>query len=122
VGESGIDSYLYHEYGWANRGQRLIGQINGRRYRQVGIVAAKLGPKIIAPLIFGGTMEHNLFEQWFSQTLLPSLPEYSMIVMDNTSFQQKKKLNILAHKTHCTLIFLPPYSPELNPIKHFWSW
>jgi len=67
-------------------------------------------------------MEHNLFEQWFSQYLLPALPEHSVIVMDNAFFHRKKKLNILAHKTHCTLIFLPPYSPELNPIEYFLSW
>jgi len=67
-------------------------------------------------------MEHSLFEQWFSQCLLPNLPEHAVIVMDNASFHRKKKLNILARKAHLSLLFLPPYSPELNPIEHFWSW
>ena len=122
VDESGIDSYLYREYGWSPRGQRLIGKISGRRYKRVGIVAAKLGREIIAPLIFDGTMEHSLFEQWFTQCLLPTLPEHTVIVMDNASFHRKKKLNALARKAHRSLLFLPPYSPELNPIEHFWSW
>ena len=122
VDESGIDSYLYREYGWSPRGQRLIGKISGRRYKRVGIVAAKLGREIIAPLTFDGTMEHRLFEQWFTQCLLPALPEHTVIVMDNASFHRKKKLNALARKAHRTLLFLPPYSPELNPIEHFWSW
>jgi len=122
VDESGIDSYLYREYGWAPRGQRLIGEISGRRYKRAGIVAAKLGHEIIAPLVFDGTMEHSLFEQWFSQCLLPALPEHAVIVMDNASFHCKKKLRALARKAHRTLLFLPPYSPELNPIEHFWNW
>jgi len=67
-------------------------------------------------------MEHSLFEQWFSQCLLPALPEHTVIVMDNASFHRKKKLRVLARKAHHTLLFLPPYFPELNPIEHFWSW
>jgi len=67
-------------------------------------------------------MEHRLFEQWFSQCLLPVLPEHTVIVMDNASFHRKKKLHVLARKAHHALFFLPPYSPELNPIEHFWSW
>ncbi len=122
VDESGIDSYLYREYGWSPRGQRLIGEVSGRRYKRVGIVAAKLGSEIIAPLVFDGTMAHCLFERWFSQCLLPALPEHAVIVMDNASFHRKKKLHLLARKAHRTLLFLPPYSPELNPIEHFWSW
>ncbi len=120
--ESGIDSYLYREYGWSPRGRRVIGEVSGHKYRRVGIVAAQLGREIIAPLIFDGTMEHNLFERWFSQCLLPALPENAVIVMDNASFHRKKELNVLARKAHHTLLFLPPYSPELNPIEHFWSW
>jgi len=99
-----------------------MGEISGRKYKRVGIVAAKLGRKIIAPLVFDGTMEHSLFERWFSQCLLPALPEQTVIVMDNASFHRKKKLNILAQKAHRSVVFLPPYSPELNPIEHFWSW
>ena len=42
--------------------------------------------------------------------------------MDNASFHCKEPLYCLAEKYGCYLIFLPPYSPELNPIEHFWSW
>jgi len=122
VYESGIELYLYREYGWSPKGQQLIGDVSGRRYRRVGIVAAKLGHKILAPLVFDGTMDHSLFERWFSLCLLPALPDHSVIVMDNASFHRKKELNVIAQKAHCTLLFLPPYSPELNPIEHFWSW
>ena len=57
------------------------------------------------------------FEQW----LLSYLPEDTVIVMDHASFHKKGKLFEIAKEHHRKLIFLPPYSPELNPIEHFWS-
>jgi len=122
VDETGIDNYLHREYGWAQRGKALLGSINGRKYKRTGIVAAQMGKSIVAPLIYDGTMDSILFEAWFESCLLPALPQNAAIVMDNASFHRKKQLIPLAEKTGHRLIFLPPYSPELNPIEHFWSW
>ncbi len=111
--EGRIDSYLYRQHVLPLRGQRLTGEISSCRYKWGGIVTSKSESEIIAPLVFDATMDHSLF---------PALPEHAVIVMDNASFHRKKKLHVLARKTHRSLIFLPPYSPELNPIEHFWSW
>ena len=62
-----------------------------------------------------------LFEHWFKQWLLPCLPENAVIVMDNASFHRKGELFRIAAQHHRKLIFLPPDSPELNPIEHFWA-
>ena len=67
-------------------------------------------------------MDSRLFEFWFSSQLLPSLDKGSVIVMDNASFHSKKKLFSAAHNAGCKLLFLPPYSPELNPIEKLWAW
>ncbi len=67
-------------------------------------------------------MDSRLFEFWFSQQLLPSLDKGTVIVMDNASFHSKKRLVSAAQNAGCKLIFLPPYSPELNPIEKFWGW
>jgi len=122
VDECGIDTYLYREYGYAPRGQQVFGQICGRRYKRCGIVAAKMGEQILAPLQYSGTMDSRLFEFWFSQQLLPSLDKGTVIVMDNASFHSKKQFFSVAQNAGCKLIFLPPYSPELNPIEKFWAW
>jgi len=122
VDECGIDTYLYREYGYALRGQPVFGQIRGRRYERCGIVAAKMGNQILAPLQYSGTMDSRLFEFWFSLQLLPSLDKGNVIVMDNASFHSMKRLFSAAQKAGCKLIFLPPYSPELNPIEKFWAW
>ncbi len=120
--ETGIDRYLYREYGYAPGGQLVYGRIKGRKYARTSLVAAQMGKEIIVPCQYTGTMHHELFEEWFENHLLAALPEGTVIVMDNASFHRKKQLDCLARKCNCRLIFLPPYSPELNPIEHFWSW
>ena len=119
VDECGIDTYLYRKYGYAPRGQKVYGQISGRKYKRCGIVAAKMEDKILAPFQYSGTMNSTLFEFWFTKQLLPSLEKGTVIVMDNASFHSKKRLISAAQNYNCKLLFLPPYSPELNPIEKF---
>jgi len=64
----------------------------------------------------------ELFEKWFENDLLSTTSKDTVIIMDNASFHRKKRLFDLAEKYNRRLIFLPPYSPELNPIEHFWNW
>lgn len=122
IDETGVDTYLYREYGYSAKGTPIYGRISGRKYKRIGIVAAQMGKKIIAPLQYVGTMDSTLFELWFENCLLPCLPKCSFIVMDNAAFHRKSKLFSLAQKQGHSLVFLPPYSPELNPIENFWSW
>lgn len=121
VDESGIDTYLHREYAYAPRGEKVYGQISGKKFQRTNIVAAKLANEIIAPLQYNGTTDAPLFENWFEQRLLPCLSEDDVVIMDNASFHRKSKLFEIAEGHHITLIFLPPYSPELNPIENFWA-
>ena len=122
VDECGIDKYIYREYGWSSRGEKIYGVISGRKYKRVVIVAAQIDKEIVAPLQYDGAMDSILFETWFVERLLPSLPEMTVIVMDNATFHRKRKLFSLVQSTTHEIIFLPPYSPELNRIENFWSW
>ena len=122
VDETGIDSYLYREYGYAPRGKTVVGKIPGRKFQRTNIVAAKLGERIIAPMQYQGITDSTLFEFWFEQYLLPCLPKNAVIVMDHASFHRKQNLFKISQKHHHALIFLPPYSPDLNPIEKFWAY
>jgi len=122
VDETGIDTYLCRQYGYAQKGELVRARIPGRKYARTGIVAAKLGNTVIAAKKYKGTMNHKLFEDWFENMLLPELPKDTVIVMDNASFHRKKQLKQIAKDHGYRLVFLPPYSPELNPIEHFWAW
>ena len=120
--ETGIDTWLCREHGWSERGVPVVGEVRGRKHERAGVVAALMGKSLIEPHQYGGTMESGFFEEWFARRLLPALPEGSVIVMDNASFHRKSRLPGLAERAGHRVLFLPPYSPELNPIENFWGW
>ena len=122
VDEAGFDSYLYRKYARAPKGQKVHEAIKGNKYQRTSIVAGKRGHDIIAPLQYKGTMHGDFFETWFEKYLLPGVPEDGVIMLDNASFHRKTRLYEIAEKNKRKVIFLPPYSPELKSIEHFWHW
>ena len=66
-------------------------------------------------------MKAAVFENWFEEELLKKLPKDHVIIMDNAAFHKKEVLYQIVKKYSQELIFLPPYSPEYNPIEHTWS-
>ena len=58
---------------------------------------------------------------WIEQNLIPKLPTTSVVVMDNTTFQKDKAMQEQLVQAGFTLEYLPPYSPDLNPIEHKWA-
>jgi len=122
VDETGFDTYLYREYARAPRGEKVAGKISGKRFKRTNLVAGKCGDKIIAPMTYDGTTDSILFETWFKQWLLPAVSKGSVMIMDNATFHNKSRLKTLAEEAQCKVLFLPPYSPDLNPIENFWAW
>ena len=61
-----------------------------KKIQTSGLVAAKIGEKIVAPLEYDGTMDSVLFESWFEKCFLPVIKKGTVIVMDNASFHRKK--------------------------------
>lgn len=104
------------------QGRKNIWETSGRKYKRISIVAALSGNKIIAPPGYSGTMDSSLSEYWFAEMLLPGMPRGSTLVMDNAAFHRKTQLLSVAKEQGYHLVFLPPYSPGLNPIEKFWSW
>jgi len=122
IDEMGIDTFIYREYAYSARGAKVTGKISGKKFKRTSIVAAKIAKDIIAPLQYQGSMDSVLFEHWFEFHLIPLLPPNSTAVLDNASFHNKKRLALLAEKYGHRIVFLPPYSPHLNPIEKFWGW
>ena len=122
VDEMGIDNFLYREYARAPKGQKVPGKISGKKFRRTNIVAGKCGNKVFAPLQYQGSTDSQLFEYWFENMLLKDLPVGFTIVMDNATFHRKTILSEMASRAGFALIFLPPYSPDLNPIEFLWAW
>lgn len=77
--------------------------------------------KFINVVLFEGNVDSDIFYAWVSSELLPVLPEHAIVVLDNATFHKRQDIqNIIRNAGH-TLEYLPPYSPDLNPIEHKWA-
>lgn len=122
VDETGIDCFLYREYARAPRGIPIVEKVSGKKFSRTNIVAGYCNGNWIALLQYNGTTDSNLFEFWFENCLLPEIPKGAVIIMDNATFHKKSVLPALAKAAGCNVLFLPPYSPNLNPIEKKWAW
>jgi len=119
--EAGVEQYIYRKYAKAKKGQRILGKISGKRYIRTSIISSLNSQnKLIAPLFFNGMTDTNLVLWWVENMLLKELPQNSTIVWDNASFHKSQMLREMLENAGHTMIFLPPYSPDLNPIEHKW--
>lgn len=116
-----MDKNCYKQRGWGKIGQKLIGKISGKHIKRTNIVAGLWNKQIVAPLIFQGSCNTELFMSWIEQQLVPSLKKGQAVVMDNASFHKSPKIREAIEQAGCRLIYLPPYSPDLNPIETFWA-
>jgi transposase len=76
---------------------------------------------IIAPFEFEGYTDTELFNVWFIEELLPNLRKGQIVILDNASFHKSPLLAIASEKYGVKIIYLPAYSPDLNPIEKFWA-
>lgn len=119
--ECGVDHRLYREYGRSPRGERIYQAVAGKRRERTSIIAASQQNKLVAPLVFQGNCNTEVVDVYFEQVLLPVLPPGSVIVLDNGRFHQSPTTQKLVEAAGCQLLFLPTYSPDLNPIEHLWA-
>lgn len=112
---------MRNEYAWSPRGKSVNDERNGRATEKLNIIAGLSGKNIIAPMIYECSTNSEIFNFWLEHSFLPEIPKGSLIVMDNVSFHKSKKTKDLVEKFSCRLLFLPPYSPDLNPIEKFWA-
>jgi transposase len=119
--EGGVDHRLDREYGRAPRGERIYQAGAGPRRERTSIISASQHGKLVAPLVFQGPCNTAVVDVYFAQVLLPVLPPGSVIVLDNARFHQSPTTQKLVDAAGCQLLFLPPYSPDLNPIEHLWA-
>ena len=102
-------------------GQPVFGAVSGKRYQRESFVAAKVNEKVIAPFCYQGTCDTNLFNFWVEWFLVPLLKPGQVVILDNATFHKSQKTKELVRTAGCRLLFLPPYSPDLNPIERFWA-
>jgi transposase len=75
----------------------------------------------VAPLVFQGSCNLEVVDAYFEKVLPPARPPGSVIVLDNARFYQSPTTLKLVTAAGCQLLFLPSYSPDLNPVEHLWA-
>ena len=118
--ESGIDNRVHQEYGRSPRGTKLFAGVAGSKRQRVSLIAATCRGGILAPLMFGGSCNTLVFNTWLEERLVPELRPGKVVVMDNASFHKSARTIELIESAGCRVLFLPPYSPDYNPIEHYW--
>ena len=121
VDETGIDKYIYRPNVRAKKGAKVYSHIKGKKYERISIVAGKSDDYVFAPMVYNGTADSILFEKWFKECLCPEIMG-NIVVMDNATIHRKNELASIAEEYNITLLFQPPYSPDLNKIEKFWAW
>jgi transposase len=119
--ECGVEHRLHQEYGRAPRGERLYAEVAGGQRRRTSIISVSQNSKLVAPFVFEGSCNRDVVDTCFEKVLLPALPKGSVIVLDNASFHKSPSTQKLVADAGCELLFLPTYSPDLNPIEHLWA-
>lgn len=122
VDETGFDAPLVREYGYAKVGQRIIGERTGKRFARTSLIAGlKQKRKPIAPMEFKGYCNTEVVLAWVKEMLIPSLEPGNVVIWDNATFHKSHRLVEAFEQAGIGLLFLPPYSPDLNPIEQFWA-
>lgn len=121
IDETGSDQVYHSHYGYSKQGERCIAPESGIKGERISLVGGYNKNVLIAPMEISGTLKKIGFTHWFSQWLLPSIPAFSIIIMDNASIHDKVELSMLSAKANCQIIFLPPYSPQYNKIETLWA-
>ena len=76
---------------------------------------------IVTPMVTHGTMNAAVFEAWVEQMQIPVLPDRAIVVMDNLSSHKGKRVRELLEAVGAEALYLPPYSPDLNPIEQVFA-
>lgn len=118
--ESGLNDNEVYERAWGPKGPRIYGLKPGGKKIRYSMISCLQNNKIIAPFIFEGSCSRSVFEVYLQKVLLPVLIPGSTIIMDNAAFHKGGKIADLIKNAGCFLLYLPAYSPDLNPIENWW--
>ncbi len=117
IDESGFSETDFRRYAYAPKGVRVEAKVPSHRYKTTTLIAARFQECFTAPVLFEGSCDAVAFNTWLSEMLCPLLDDSHVLIMDNASFHKGSETEALIRGSGASLLFLPSYSPELNPIE-----
>jgi len=107
--------------GWGPRGERLAAKVSYGHWKTLTFIAALRHDRIDAPCVIDGPINGKLFTAYVEQMLAPTLAHGDIVVLDNLGSHKGKAARRAIREKGAHLLFLPPYSPDLNPIEQLFA-
>jgi transposase len=119
--ETGTNLGMARDYGWAPVGCRAEGHRPFNPGQNITLIGGLNSCGIVAPFMFPGSLDGNVFKTYVEQVLVPELRPGDTVLLDNLSSHKVSGIKDILARAGATLKFLPRYSPELSPVEKAWS-
>ena len=119
--ECGVNTKMARTHGRCLQGQRLVGAAPAGHYRASTLMSAMRLDGVVAPLLLDGAVNAEVFAGYVEQCLAPALRPGDILIMDNLPAHKSVRVTRAIEAVGCTLVYLPPYSPDLSPIENMGS-
>jgi putative transposase len=107
--------------GWAPKGERLVDKVPQGKWKTATFLAALRNDRIDAPCLFDGPINGERFRAYVEQFLVPTLKPGGAVILDNLGSHKGKAVRKAIRAVGARLVFLPKYSPDLNPIEQLFA-
>ena len=121
IDETGTATNMARLRGRAPRSERLVGKVPHGHWKTTTFVAGLRSSALTAPCVIDGAMNGNAFLAYVEQILAPSLKPGDIVVLDNLSAHKVPGVRQAIESTGSKLLYLPPYSPDFNPIEQLFA-
>jgi transposase len=121
VDETGASTKMTRLYGRCLRGERLVAPVPWGHWKTTTFVGALRQDGLVAPRAFDGPMNGEKFRAWVEQFLVPELKLGDIVILDNLSSHKVEGVRTAIESAKACLLYLPAYSPDLNPIEQWFA-
>jgi len=121
VDETGTTTSMTRTYGWGHKGKPLLGRAPHGHWMTSTFVAGLQHDGILAPMLIDTPMTGVIFRQWLVEHLIPEMQPGSIVVCDNLPAHKVAHVRQCLEDAGMGLLYLPPYSPDFNPIENAFS-
>jgi transposase len=121
IDETWIKTNMAPLRGWGLRGQRLGARVPHGHWKTLTFIAALRHDRVDAPCVIDGPINGDLFTAYVEQALVPTLAPGDIVILDNLGSHKGHRARRAIRRVGAHLLFLPPYSPDLNPIEQLFA-
>lgn len=119
--ETWIKTNMTRLYGWGPTDQRVLEHVPHGHWMTTTFVGALRSTGLVAPLVIDGALNGELFRAYVEQQLIKALKPGDIVIMDNLPSHKVKGIEEAINSVNAYLLYLPPYSPDMNPIEQVFS-